>query len=95
MLSLSSYHTAIIQTGAAMFSIATPAVAPAFYPVFEVPVAQPAKMLRAVNDNAGKLANGASDHGQSLVALDEDHSEALFKALMGSSIEVSGPFLID
>lgn len=95
MLSLSSYHTAIIQTGAAMFSIGTPAAAPAFYPVFEAPLAQPAKMLCAVNDNIGGFSSDARDHSQSLVALDEEHSEALFNALMGSSTEVSGPFLID
>jgi hypothetical protein len=96
MLSLSSYHTAIIQTGAAMFSVAAPVAAPAFVPMYEIPGAWDKAPLRAVNDNAGLEQVGVvgqrSDRSQ---VLDDAHNEAIFNALLGSSIEVSAPFMID
>ncbi|MDR6135723.1 hypothetical protein QE361_002718 [Sphingomonas sp. SORGH_AS802] len=97
MLSLSSYHTAIIQTGAVVFSIAAPVAAPAFTPVFEIPADPLAGVLRAVNDNAGSaFSHDATERNiDGAQPLDDAHNEALFHALMSSSVEVSGPFMID
>ncbi|MCG7349311.1 hypothetical protein [Sphingomonas sp. ACRSK] len=92
MLSISSYHTAIMQTGAAMFCIAAPVSASAFVPLPAAPAAPMVTHvpLRAVNDNLNATRTEVG-----VQPFDHVHNEALFNALMCSSTEVSGPIHID
>lgn len=102
MLSLLSYHTAIVQTGAAMFSFAAPVGGYAIVPMVEAPAAPPVAKSRpsAVNDNiVGRSATADLSATSGVIGrtqyLDHAHNEALFNALMSSSSEVSGPIYLD